>query len=84
MGKPWTLVYDVVERDDRDHVITSGLTGTQDAPNIINACEKMRREVENDPELNGDKKVSAFVTGCTLTVTTLDDDASPDDATTMH
>jgi hypothetical protein len=64
----WTLTYDVVDRTDRERVITSGLSGEQSAPNIVNACEKMRREVENDVELNTGSPVSAFVTGCTQNV----------------
>jgi hypothetical protein len=66
--RKWALTYDVVLRDDREYVVTASLTGEQTAPNIINACERMRRAVENDDDLrpqNG-QPVSADVVSCTL------------------
>lgn len=74
----WALVFDVVDKNDRDVVIT-GLTGEQRAPNIINAAEKMRRAVENDPDLNTiGRPVSAFVTSCTQTVPAAGAEPEPD------
>lgn len=64
----WSMVFDLVDRNNRDIVITSGLTGEQKAPNIINAVEKMRRAIENDTELNAERPTSANVTSCTQQV----------------
>jgi hypothetical protein len=69
MLRTWSVTYNVVDRANRDDVITTGVYGEQRAPNIINAAEKMRREVENDPELNNGRDVSAFVTSAYEVVT---------------
>lgn len=59
----WRVWYDIVLLDSRDTVVERDLSEDVQAPNIINASEKVRRLVENG-ERRGEKgeKLSGFVT----------------------